>query len=295
VSAPGRPEGEYRSTRHEGAPVTTLLDQDIRRLLDGLKSTGLPAPAVRHQVRQRLHQRVHEAAAASRAFVTLRRHQVPCLQLGAGVSLRTLYRGGTTQLRAGEAHRVRLVELAPGATWAPGDEAGAAGVPVVPVQQHEWLVMRGALSINGQLLRERDFHLDAAGANTQLQACANGALVYFRESRTGQPPPLAHTQRDAAALWHDLAPGIKRRVMWSAQGQAAMLYRALPGATVPHHGHGHDEECLVLEGELFLDDVLLRAEEFQLAPAGTLHGGVYTDVGALLYARGDLELALQPG
>ena len=69
-----------------------------------------------------------------------------------------------------------------------------------------------------------------------------------------------------------------------------MLYRAAPGAVVPQHRHGRDEECLMLEGEVFLDDLLLRCGDYQLAPAGTGHAGVSTATGGLLYAHGDLEL-----
>jgi len=69
-----------------------------------------------------------------------------------------------------------------------------------------------------------------------------------------------------------------------------MLYRAAPGAAVPRHGHRHDEECLMLEGELFLDDLLLRRGDYQIAPAGTAHGAVLAETDVLLFAHGDIEL-----
>ena len=71
---------------------------------------------------------------------------------------------------------------------------------------------------------------------------------------------------------------------------AAMLWLAEPGATVPHHHHGHDEECLMLRGDLFQDDYLLREGDYQLAPSGTAHETVSTDTGALIYAHGDLQM-----
>lgn len=46
----------------------------------------------------------------------------------------------------------------------------------------------------------------------------------------------------------------------------------------------------MIEGEAFIDDVLLREGEYQLAPAGTCHGGVSSDTGGLIYAHGDVEL-----
>ena len=76
---------------------------------------------------------------------------------------------------------------------------------------------------------------------------------------------------DFMAGWPAFAPGIRRRVLWQRDGQAALLYHAQAGAQVPHHTHGHDEECLMVQGELFLDDVLLQPGDYQLAPAGTGH------------------------
>ena len=73
-------------------------------------------------------------------------------------------------------------------------------------------------------------------------------------------------------------------------GQAALLYLADPGAQVPVHTHGHDEECLMVQGELFLDDLLLQAGDYQLAPAGTGHRITETDTGVVIYAHGDLDL-----
>ncbi len=102
------------------------------------------------------------------------------------------------------------------------------------------------------------------------------------------------TRRPAAAPWTAYAPGIRRRLMWQQGAQAAMLYHALPGAAVPHHGHRHDEECLMLAGDFFLDEVLLRPLDYQLAPAGTEHHVSCTDTGVLLYAHGDVDLDLSP-
>jgi quercetin dioxygenase-like cupin family protein len=100
----------------------------------------------------------------------------------------------------------------------------------------------------------------------------------------------ALTVRDAYAGWPEYAPGIQRRVLWQREGEAAMLYCAQPGAAVPLHTHGHDEECLMVQGELFLDDVLLQEGDYQLAPAGTGHRITETDTGVVIYAHGDLDL-----
>lgn len=102
--------------------------------------------------------------------------------------------------------------------------------------------------------------------------------------------PACFTLRDEDAGWPDYAPGIQRRILWQHAGQAATLYYVQPGASVPLHTHGHDEECLMVQGELFLDDVLLQAGDYQLAPAGTGHRITQTDTGVVIYAHGDLDL-----
>lgn len=235
---------------------------------------------------QRLLTRVRRSAAAARALVTVRHADTPRSAPARGVQLRRLYDASRPQsLRPGEPIAVALVELAPGATWAGPD----------PTAQREWLVLRGALQIGATALGELDYHVVPAGMAAGALHSAHGALLYQREAAAAAPAAAGPvTRREAATEWADFGPGIRRRVMWQHQGQAALLYRTQAGAAVPRHGHGHDEECLMLEGDVFLDDVLLRPLDYQIAPAGSEHEGVYTDTGVLLFAHGDLELALKP-
>ncbi|MBI3369982.1 MAG: cupin domain-containing protein, partial [Burkholderiales bacterium] len=228
---------------------------------------------------------VTRSARASRAFVTVRSKDAPPESLADGVVMRTLYQAITAQLRPGEPRRVRIVELAPGARWR---------ADVAAADRSEWLVMRGELIVAGQALGARDFHHRPTGAGVCEVSSVQGASFYLREAPTrGGAPQQANSVLDAQAGWQDYAPGIKRRVMWTQDGEAALLYHALPGAQVPRHGHGHDEECLMLDGDVFLDDVLLRPGDYQLAPAGTLHGGVSTDTGLVLFAHGDLDMDIR--
>jgi hypothetical protein len=48
---------------------------------------------------------------------------------------------------------------------------------------------------------------------------------------------------------------------------------------------------MMLGGEAFIGDTLLRSGEYQLAPQGSRHGEVHTDVGALFYVHGSLDPA----
>ena len=171
--------------------------------------------------------------------------------LADGVTVQQLYAASPgLALGPGQPLRVRLIVLADGAVLTP-DMLGPAP-------------------------------LDAPGQ----------ALRFLRESAAASPAPseTAFTLRDADAGWPDFAPGIQRRVLWQQGGQAALLYFAQAGAQVPMHSHGHDEECLMLQGELYLDDLLLLQGDYQLAPAGSGQRITATDTGVVIYAHGDLDL-----
>lgn len=268
-----------------------LLDEPFVAAFAGTASAAPGRPAI---LRERVLGRVARSARQSRGFVTVRRKDAPAEALAPGVLARTLYAGHAGAGRPGEPRRVRLLELAPHACWA----AATPGLMVTPDSASEWLLLAGSLRLQptGPVapieLSARDFHRLADGPLPQVRAGAAGATVYLREAPAGAGPARAAgaTVRDSEAPWDDFAPGIRRRVLWTDGSQAALMYHALPGAQVPRHGHGHDEECLMLEGDIFLDDVLLRQGEYQLAPAGSEHGGVTTDTGLLLFAHGDLAL-----
>jgi quercetin dioxygenase-like cupin family protein len=243
--------------------------------------TGLP-PADLDPVRQRLLGRLDASKAASAGMVTARLRRTASIRIADGVSIRSLYAAPSDRaLRPGEPLRASLIELQPGAQWfGPG-----------PAHHREWLVLRGEVNVGGANLEVRDYRVTPAGLPAEALYSASGALIFLRESDVADHGPAeATTVRDAEADWPDFAPGIRRRVLWQRDGQAAMLYHAEPGASVPLHTHGHDEECLMVQGELFLDDTLLQEGDYQLAPAGTGHHITETDTGVVLYAHSDLEL-----
>lgn len=271
-------------------PAPDPLDDECLGLLSEPFAAAWRQDAGRPSIlRERVLDRVVRSARASRAFITVRRKDAPAELLADGVTARTLYEAASRQLRPGEPRRVRIIELAPGAVWQPDLQVE---------EQSEWLLMAGSLKLGETRLLARDFHRPPLAEPIASVRSEGGAQFYLRESPSAVTVAAAAaepaiTVRDAEAGWDDFAPGIKRRVMWTANGEASLLYHALPGAQVPRHGHGHDEECLMLEGDIFLDDVLLRPGEYQLAPAGSVHGGVSTDTGLLLYAHGDLELDIR--
>lgn len=266
-----------------------LIDPDLASLLDeplaGALAAGVAASeqaAAAASVGQRLMGRLAASRAQAEAMVTVRRARLAPQVLAPGVSSKTLYAVDANRpRRAGEPTRARLVEFAAGSAWS-GPDAAA---------HREWLVLEGELQVGGQTLEARDYHVAPAGHPGSAVASDRGALVFLRESDVlALADDAPFTVRDAEAGWPDFAPGIQRRVLWQRGGEAALLYYAQPGASVPTHTHGHDEECLMLQGEFFLDDVLLQAGDYQLAPAGTGHRIAETDTGVVIYAHGDLDL-----
>lgn len=269
----------------------TPIDREFEPLLSEPFATAWATSAPDPQVvaaglRGRLLDRLAASRAAASVMFTARRSRLPSVELAPGIQARTLYAAADRALRPGEPTLVRLIELKAGSTWA-GPSPNAH-------HHREWLVLQGAVRLGDERLALRDYHVAPAGSAACGVRTEDGAVLFLREAIVPAMTPgistAPFTVRDEDAGWPDYAPGIQRRVLWQRAGQAAMLYCAQPGAAVPLHTHGHDEECLMVQGELFLDDVLLQPGDYQLAPAGTGHRITETDTGVVIYAHGDLDL-----
>lgn len=250
-------------------------DADMSRLIEALRDPEHPG------LRRRVFERVAHSVAQHRSLITSRGgRRALWTDAAAGVRLRTLYAESLPQ-RPGQPRIVQVVELAAGARWTPD--------PVAAHSQVEWLVLAGDVRLEGEAgaveLHPLDFHVHSADAALPVVIAASAARLYMRHAPRERA--AAATSRETAEDWLEMAPGILRRRLWNEGGEAAYLVRAERGAQVPEHGHGHDEECLMLEGDLFLGDILLREGDWQLAPQGTQHGHHFTDTGLLLLVRGD--------
>lgn len=254
--------------------LSPLLSEPFARAWDAPMPSS---PGLAGRLGERLGQCLAQSLKAEQGMVTVRRRKGEAATLADGVQQRWLYRATSGhELRPGEPRAASVIEL----------QAGAS-VMLPAGGLCEFLVLRGSVEVDGERLDLRDFLLLPAGSAPVL-ASADGAHVFVREA--GGQSAERRLVRDREAGWPEFAPGIARRVLWTAGGEAALLYRADPGAKVPGHGHGHDEECMTVQGEIFLDDVLLQAGDYQLAPAGTGHRVTETDTGVIIYAHGDLDL-----
>jgi quercetin dioxygenase-like cupin family protein len=269
------PEEMEPQTRTGVAPTAAVgLAPSLAVALDPIA----PTPARDTALRGRLMARVARSAAANQAFVTTRRQDGNWQTLQAGIQQRLLH--------ADEAAQTYVLQ------WA--DEAELD----LPSQglTHECLVLTGELTVgegaDASTLRAHDYLIHASGP-LRLRAKA-GTSLYWRRIRSdvdayGQAVASHLAQADQLA-WEPLRQGVEIKPLYAEGERVSMFVRFEPGATVPAHSHGHGEECLMVEGDLFLGDVLLCEGDFQFAPRDTgHHEGLHSDVGCLLYFHGAID------
>ncbi|HYM33789.1 MAG TPA: cupin domain-containing protein [Steroidobacteraceae bacterium] len=97
------------------------------------------------------------------------------------------------------------------------------------------------------------------------------------------------TQRAARSDWIEIAPLVAIRELWrdQAAGTHVSLMRMQPGGVIPTHRHAKDEDFIVLEGECYIGEYLLRAGDSHKASAGSIHADVTTRTGVTVLIRGE--------
>lgn len=275
-------------------PVPTL-DPDLTALLAPLAPPATRGTAPAAGVRGRVLARVQASVAAHAEYRTVRREDGPWLPVAEGVRQRTL--------RTDADARVDIVAL----------DAGT----VLPWP--EGIVAQEILLVEGDLRAADDPAGTAPAASpasmgyrhrvrwlaepVELRA-ATPVRAYVRQLRVpleALPPLEARWWTSGGSGWVDTTGRRWRRTgegveVLPLRGDAevvSMLVRFAAGASVADHRHGLDEDCLVLEGEMFLGDILLRAGDYQLAPAGGGHFGECSDAGVLFFFHGALDPVLR--
>jgi quercetin dioxygenase-like cupin family protein len=102
------------------------------------------------------------------------------------------------------------------------------------------------------------------------------------------PVLLFHTVRVEDGGWTPIAPGIEKKFLYRdpATGTESYLFRMQPGASIEMHQHPRAEECLVLEGDLAIGDLRLKAGDYHVAAKGTMHPALRSQGGAVVFVRG---------
>ena len=239
---------------------------------------------------ERLAERARQSAQAHRDFHTVRREDLIWTPWLAGTS--------ETLLHAGPLARVTLVRL----------QAGAALPWPLDATGQEILVVSGALLAQpigqGSVLMERHALALRAGPESGTLTAHGDEVVTLYVRQLLQPPSaLTGPERDWWSVprsplqvshaqgrrWRPSFPGVEVLPLWGTADITSMLVRFAPGAGVPDHPHAADEDCLMLEGEMFLGDILLRPGDYQLAPAGGGHFGETSDVGGTFFFHGAID------
>lgn len=125
-----------------------------------------------------------------------------------------------------------------------------------------------------------------------------------RVRRAHEAAAALTTLRLGQGVWQPVVRGVRSKRL-GATGRG-FLVEIDPGASLPMHRHHEEEECVVLRGTVELDGLRVSVGDYHVAPAGSRHGRVRSEAGALIYLRGtpigdtggalrDLVTGLLPG
>ena len=82
---------------------------------------------------------------------------------------------------------------------------------------------------------------------------------------------------------------VRRLLVDKARDQVTMLVRLDPGSQYPPHRHAGPEECYVLDGDLHVADMVMRAGDYQRVARGSIHGVQRTESGCTLFVVSSLH------
>jgi anti-sigma factor ChrR (cupin superfamily) len=138
--------------------------------------------------------------------------------------------------------------------------------------------------------------LDQAIAPEPVDAAVQARVKKRLLRRIAEESTSQHlTIAAAAGAWQPFGPGVTMKVLHHDGGCMSYLLRLAPGAALPPHRHPVDEECLVLEGEMHIGDIVIGAGGYHRGRQGVLHDRLTSPGGALIFLRGavpEAELAL---
>jgi anti-sigma factor ChrR (cupin superfamily) len=133
--------------------------------------------------------------------------------------------------------------------------------------------------------------LSAALAPAELAPADRDALRERIVQRiTAQAPPGTTTIRAGDMHWVSAGPGVEVKVLRvdRERRDQTVLIRMQPGAVVLGHRHTQEEECLILEGEVFIGNHRLGQGDMHVAAAGAVHAAIHAPLGALLMIRSEM-------
>jgi len=105
-----------------------------------------------------------------------------------------------------------------------------------------------------------------------------------------EAPSGTATTRAADMQWQTIGPGVELKILRAnrERNDQTVLMRMQPGAVVVGHRHTQEEECFVLEGEVFIGSHRLRQGDMHVARPGVVHEPIHAPRGALLMIRSEM-------
>jgi anti-sigma factor RsiW len=101
--------------------------------------------------------------------------------------------------------------------------------------------------------------------------------------------PDGFVRRAADADWTQIGPGLHCRMLkHDERGVGSALFRLAAGAVIPPEFHEHDEECLVIEGDLIVDNLHLAAGDYCCVRKSGRHGIITSQGGAVFLLIGEV-------
>jgi anti-sigma factor ChrR (cupin superfamily) len=129
-----------------------------------------------------------------------------------------------------------------------------------------------------------------AVAPAELSQAERAAMHARILARIGAPPPpLTETIRAGAMRWVNAGPGVEVMVLRSSdeRNDQTVLIRMQPGSVVVGHRHTQEEECWILEGEVFIGEHRLMRGDMHVAYPGAVHEPITAPQGALVLIRSE--------
>jgi anti-sigma factor ChrR (cupin superfamily) len=147
---------------------------------------------------------------------------------------------------------------------------------------------------DARLIGQAMHHLASALAPMPLDRELRERMRRRVIARAATQPEGTRTLRAHEGWWATFAPGVSIKLLRADTETARMtaLIRMQPGSALPGHRHEQAEECLVLEGELFIGRHRLEAGDLHVAPLGTDHQPISSPAGALLLVHAQLSADL---
>ena len=161
-------------------------------------------------------------------------------------------------------------------------------------------MLRGEARLGELLLGAGDYHLARSHSRHGQVSSASGALLFLRGTPLGHGGEVLRdlftallpgrgeaplTLRAAEGEWQTRADGIQSRLLREDAHSCSQMLRLPPGFQIDAGSAPLGGECLLVEGDLSVDDWSMQPGDYQLARAGARHAELSSRQGALLFAR----------